>query len=177
MEIINQENILNDKLNLFYSVFNNFKILHDIYINPKISLRVIDWFVTNYSKKYNIIYTINLNDKEFKFNVYTSYKSQLKSYSKKFFDPFCRRERINITMNDSNIVTTIGQLNFFKWAIDNKILDYINDKYGQIDKDMNTCMVIHNNIKKNSNKKRKELSKSSFLGLNSHNSGIVLYFD
>ena len=110
-------------------------------------------------------------------NVYTSYKSQLKSYSKKFFDPFCRRERINITMNDSNIVTTIGQLNFFKWAIDNKILDYINDKYGQIDKDMNTCMVIHNNIKKNSNKKRKELSKSSFLGLNSHNSGIVLYFD
>ena len=34
MEIINQENILNDKLNLFYSVFNNFKILHDIYINP-----------------------------------------------------------------------------------------------------------------------------------------------
>ena len=177
METINQENILNDKLNLFYSIESNFNILHGIYINPKISLRVIDWFVTNFSKKYNIIYSIFLNDKEFKFNVYTSYKSQLKSYSKKFFDPFCRRERINITMNDSNIVTTIGQLNFFKWAIDNKILDYINDKYGQIDKDMNTCMVIHNNIKKNSNKKRKELSKSSFLGLNSHISGIVLYFD
>ena len=61
MEIINQENILNDKLNLFYSVFNNFKILHDIYINPKISLRVIDWFVTNYSKKYNIISVKGVN--------------------------------------------------------------------------------------------------------------------
>ena len=33
--------------------------------------------------------------------------------------------------------TTIGQLNFFKWAIDNKILDYIERYYDEIEKDMN----------------------------------------
>ena len=26
-----------------------------------LSLRLIDWFITNYSKKYNIFYLINLN--------------------------------------------------------------------------------------------------------------------
>jgi hypothetical protein len=33
--------------------------------------------------------------------------------------------------------TTIGQLNFFKWAIENKILDYIETNYADIEHDMN----------------------------------------
>jgi hypothetical protein len=34
--------------------------------------------------------------------------------------------------------TTIGQLNFFKWAIDNRILDFIERNYEEIEKDMNS---------------------------------------
>ena len=72
----------------------------------KISLRIIDWFVTNFSKKHNVFYNmyktdtgkLTLVDKgnSFvkQFNTYHSYKSQLKSFSKKRFDPFCRRDRI-----------------------------------------------------------------------------------
>ena len=57
-----------------------------------------------------------------------NYKSQLKAFSKKQFDPFCRRKRIKFDYEKSkNIITTIGQLNFFKWIIENKILDYIKD--------------------------------------------------
>ena len=52
-----------------------------------ISLRVIDWFVTNFARTHNTSYI--LNDQEFL--VYRDYKSQLKAYSKKLFDPFCRR--------------------------------------------------------------------------------------
>ena len=33
--------------------------------------------------------------------------------------------------------TTIGQLNFFKWAIENKIVDYIKNNYETIETDMN----------------------------------------
>jgi hypothetical protein len=33
--------------------------------------------------------------------------------------------------------TTIGQLNFFKWAIENKIVDYIETNYLSIEDDMN----------------------------------------
>jgi len=33
--------------------------------------------------------------------------------------------------------TTIGQLNFFKWAIENKIVDFIESNYTAIENDMN----------------------------------------
>jgi hypothetical protein len=33
--------------------------------------------------------------------------------------------------------TTIGQLNFFKWAIENKIIDYIEENHATIESDMN----------------------------------------
>lgn len=99
-----------------------------------ISLRIIDWFVTNYAKKYFIVYDINGR----RFKVYNDYKLKLKAYGKVRFDPFKRWDRIAIMgPNEQEIETTIGQLNFFKWAIDNKILDYIEANYADIEKDMN----------------------------------------
>lgn len=94
-----------------------------------ISLRLIDWFVTNYSKKYNTHYDLNGQD----FLVYLNYKSQLKAYSKKLFDPFCRRERIQFQCADQTpFITTIGQLNFFRWAFEKQIIKYIQDNYDAI---------------------------------------------
>ena len=98
-----------------------------------ISLRIIDWFVTNYSKKYNT--TIdkykNSNNNIKQFLVFLNYKSQLKAYTKKQFDPFCRRERINFYYDKYNsnkfIETTVGQLNFFRWSILNNVLKYIQE--------------------------------------------------
>ena len=131
--------VLLNSLECYYNDENNGRNLLNVLDNShKISLRIIDWFVTNYSKKNNIYYTIYKSDdgkNTFnpcyniykQFNTYQSYKSQLKSFSKKRFDPFCRRERIKFTVNDKEIETTIGQLNFFKWAIDNLIIDYINE--------------------------------------------------
>ena len=66
------------------------------------------------------------------------YKLKLKAYSKRRFDPFCRWERINIPYkDDAHIQTTIGQLNFFKWALENKVIDYIEQHYNEIEDDMN----------------------------------------
>jgi hypothetical protein len=176
METIQRDKILTEKLNDFYNIIDNFNIIYDIYTNPKISLRVIDWFVTNYSKKNNINYYLKKIEKKIKFNVYTSYKSQLKSYSKKYFDPFCRRSRIELEKQGKKILTTIGQLNFFKWAIENNIIEYIMNNYKIIDDDMNKSMSNHI-IRKKGVKKRKELSKSSYSGLNFNPNKVVLYFD
>ena len=113
------------------------------------------------------------------FNTYHSYKAQLKSYSKKRFDPFCRRERLNFNYNKNNgISTTIGQLNFFKWAIDNLIIEYIKENYVQIEEDMN---ISYNSMKKEKKnlkirKKRQELSKLASRGLNSNSMKVVLNF-
>ncbi len=98
----------------------------------EISLRLIDWFVTNYCRKNFIGYTLNGQE----FLVYVSYKSQLKAYSKQFFDPNCRRERIVFQINGYEpFRTTVGKLNFFRWAFETKILDYIQTHYEEIQAD------------------------------------------
>jgi hypothetical protein len=126
------------------------KMLKIITGDSNISLRIVDWFATNFAKKYYTLYTIENNQGNSKrFKVYFDYKLKLKAYSKRRFDPFCRWERISIPYKcDKFIETTIGQLNFFKWAIENKVIDYIEENYEIIEKDMNT---------RNSTSKRKEL--------------------
>jgi hypothetical protein len=111
------------------------EILQHLQGTSSISLRLIDWFVTNYAKQYNTSYILNAQE----FLVYTNYKSQLKAYSKKLFDPFCRRERIMFQLNGYEpFLTTVGKLNFFRWAIEKGILDYIKANFSKIEKIMNT---------------------------------------
>ena len=61
-------NILLESLKNYYEKDNNMdKLLEIIHqTNSKVSLRIIDWFVTNYSKKYNIFYSIFLNENDMK---------------------------------------------------------------------------------------------------------------
>jgi hypothetical protein len=132
-----QNDILLNKLLLFYKNTEYFdKMISIINGTSKISLRIVDWFVTNYSKKnYCIIENAETNER---FKVYNDYKLKLKAYSKKKFDPFCRWDRINVPYKDTMCVqTTLGQLNFFKWTIENKILEYIENNYSTIENDMN----------------------------------------
>jgi len=149
--------VLMEKIKEFYNNKQNLEILTSVINGGSfLSLRVIDFFVTNYSKEKEIIYEV-VSDKgrNEKFMVYYSYKSQLKAYSKKQFDPFCRRERILFFINKYDGVkndplrTTVGQLNFFRWAIKNNILDYIYENYDNIENEMN-------NISKNSKKVTKK---------------------
>ena len=103
----------------------------------EISLRVIDWFVTNYAKAHSTAYMLEGQE----FLVYRDYKSQLKAYSKKLFDPFCRRERIYFQLpNHPPFVTTVAKLNFFRWALEKEILVYIKQNQESIEKEMNQAM-------------------------------------
>ena len=136
--------ILLNTLDTFYSNETNFEILYDYIKNKKISLRIIDWFVTNYSKKYNCVI-------DQKFFVFLEYKSQLKAYTKKLFDPFCRRDRVIRYYFNKEISTTLGQLNFFKWTIENNILNYIILNSKEIEKDMTIKNDNNKQIKLNKN--------------------------
>ena len=102
-----------------------------------ISLRLIDWFVTNYAKRHSIGYILGGQE----FMVYMSYKSQLKAYSKKLFDPFCRRERIMFSLPGVDpFVTTVGKLNFFRWAIEKNIVEYLKLNRETVETEMNSHM-------------------------------------
>jgi hypothetical protein len=243
-----------DHLNKMVSIINGVS---------KLSLRIIDWFVTNYSKKYFVIYNLpsshattnwccslrsgdplnlpsgesmnspsqatanfhlptqatanwyspplhsgeSLNSPtvlrtsgdfqniqqppDTRFKVYNEYKLKLKAYGKVNFDPFCRWSRITIPFNeDYYMETTIGQLNFFKWAIENQILDYIDEHYEDIEADM----TVRNSTSKNkkslqtdmegftgggggkTRKKREELSVSACKCIKTENVPIVIHF-
>lgn len=199
-----KQDLLMVSLTDFYKNKNKLKkMIKIIHGNHPISLRILDWFVTNYSKKNNIIFDLKTKDYIQKFNVYLDYKSQLKAYSKKQFDPFCRRERISFYDHDNNeIETTVGQLNFFRWAIENNVISYVEDNIDTIESDMNESLKIYtkkkpvetdtdmseDDIKKEQNKreeceeqkkrkKRHELSISATKTVNKHDVKIIVQFD
>lgn len=135
-----QNDLLMKSLMEFYNNKENLnKMMRIINGESKISLRIVDWFVTNYAKKYYTVYNLQEANDTIRFKVHNDYKLKLKAYSKRRFDVFCRWERITVPYdNNSSIETTIGQLNFFKWAIKNKIIDYIEENYSYIESDMNS---------------------------------------
>ena len=210
----------------YFSNKKTLKKLITILKGESISLRLIDWFVTNYCKKFNVLY--NLNDfiekekdilpieaqqaqqaqeqKDQSFDnfiiVHNNYKGQLKAYSKKNFDPFCRRNRIRFYYDENKyFITTVGQLNFFKWALENYIINYIKAHLKDIENDMNLrCEIVKKvstKIKNQENettavneiilktkktgittrKKRKEISTAASKTLSIHNLPMTIEFD
>jgi len=152
IQITSQENMIIKSLEKFYEDNQNINLFIPILNSEsQISIRLIDHFVTKYSKNNKTNYKLKENDNEQIFNVHTSYKQQLKAYQKKHFDPFSRGDRIPYFIGDNCVITTIGQLNFFKWFISKKIYEYILDNHNKIEIDMN---------KKNKNDKKKLLKSS-----------------
>jgi len=163
-----QENIieicnLKKKEKMLYDVVNDFfkkcpqeevkKIISIIEGKYKISLRFLDWFVTRYCYLYktSIIIT-NIYNKENDFNINISYKAQLKSFKKKCFDPFKRKNKFYYSFGESNLIlnnsilTTLGQLNFFKWALSFDIINYVEKNFEAINSKIN---YVNSFFKKN----------------------------
>ena len=176
--------LLNNLLEWYKDTKNIDRMLSIINGKSVLSLRIVDWFATNYAKKHGTIYTIDIPDDSIRFAVYSDYKLKLKAYSKKRFDPFCRWDRISIPYSTgTQVVTTIGQLNFFKWALDNKVIEYIEEHYSEIESDMNNRnstskrkqkeVIVDNSTRK----KREELSISATKSITKENIEITLQFN
>jgi hypothetical protein len=190
-----QNDLLMRNLMDFYGNKENIhKMMNIINGESKISLRIVDWFVTNFAKKYYTVYDLQTQrisgqEELTRFKVYNDYKLKLKAYSKKRFDPFCRWERISIPYdNEKYMETTIGQLNFFKWAIENKIIDFIKANYEEIENDMNARnstskrkFSLDNKETMSANdktrKKREELSVSACKCIKKESVKIIVKFN
>jgi hypothetical protein len=139
--------------------------------SKKISIRIVNWFVTNYAKQYFTVYELPQDNRSERFFVWTRFRSAEDGYSKEMFDPYSRKDRIVIPYDENTkLITTIGQLNFFKWAIMHKVIDYIIAHYDDITNDMTNRLTVKNKInipdENNTNmgktrKKREELSISA----------------
>jgi len=172
-EITTQEQWVLHRLERFYASEGRIDKLKGVLEGKEnISLRILDWFVTNYSKKNNISFVTDVGKHVI---VYLAYKSHLKAYSKKMFDPFCRWDRIDF----HGISTTVGQLNFFAWVIEDGILDYLEEHRDEIHADMEARMGGSTKEAKAGNgtrKKRHELSHSATKSLKKHDVTMKVTF-
>jgi hypothetical protein len=171
-QIQSQEQWVLHRLERFYSNPQNLTKVEEILNGTSIlSLRIIDWFVTNYAKKFNVAFTTSKNTYVI---VYLSYKSHLKAYSKKMFDPFCRCKRIKFKGLD----TTVGQLNFFEWVLSDEIIQYLEANRDAVHADMEARLQeLKENTEKDTRRKRHELSNSATNSLSRHDVTVKVSFD
>lgn len=173
--IISKEEALLNSLLRFYNQDSQYLNILSAISKQKtiISLREMDYTVTNYSNNNKVVYKLKNGSM---FNMYLDYKCQLRGYSKKCFDPFCRRQRIfldfetktpifliekevnDYKLREDGLVTTIGQLAFFKWAILNEVVDYCFNNKEKIDEEMDK-MDKKKDKKDKKDKKTKEIEK------------------
>ena len=184
-----KEQLLLSSLIEFYKIPRHFIIVTKILKeNQFISLRLLDWLVTNYAKKNNIIYMCK---NQMTFNIFLEYKNQLKSFSKRYLDPFCRRHRIFyandhtiIHMNNKSdcdvykkrkdgFVSTLAQLNFFKWIIQYQVIDYAIANMQIIERDMIASLATCPEKEKEG---RKELSVNILKGYTIYKLNVTVSF-
>lgn len=133
--MIQDRDVLMISMRRFYAVGDNIDRMNQVLRGNDASLRTIEWFVTHYAKVNDVVVSCSGGP----INVYHSYRSALKTYSKEQFDPFRRHERILFRFGgeaEDEIETTVGQLNFFKWAIETGVLNYIRENRHSIDRAM-----------------------------------------
>ena len=182
LELSSQEILLLKSLEEFYQNEEYFNLLINI-INgtSDISRRTFEYFVTNYAMKHNISYNLTEKGNQFKFIVHSSYKDQLKAHRKRYFDPFGRGDRIPFFSSNDCIITTIGQLNFYRWFFSKKIYDYCIVNYKIIQGELFTNKGIKKKRKNRTDKKillpiKKQINyiKTEY---NNHYKDIVVSFD
>lgn len=120
------------------------------------------------------------------FMIHDNYKCKLKEYNKKNFDPFCRWQRIImiydkrsiikdgelITVKEKSFETTVAQLNFFKWIIENHIIDYIIENFDVINVAMNEFESEIKRHKYRKPNKSRSVSSSSSDDSNNYNNTV-----
>lgn len=108
--------------------------------NSPVSLRALDWLVTNYSKKHNVVCRTPRGEH---FNIHHSYRNALSMNKRRNFDPFRRRLRIAVHLGEgsaeaepTSFESTVGQLNFIHWANENGVIDYLRENASEITRDV-----------------------------------------
>jgi hypothetical protein len=183
LNLTSQEVLLLKSLEEFYNNNEYFNLLLDIIEGTStISRRTFEYFVTKYSMNHNISYDIEEKGLKHIFIVHSSYKDQLKAHKKKYFDPFGRGDRIPFFSNNDCIITTIGQLNFYRWFFTKNIYNYCVNNYNIIQSELLSNKNVKKRSRYNLKKKRttsckKQINYIKIEYTSDTNNDIVVSFD
>ena len=159
-----KEKITAKELVRFYNKDKLEKIKPIINQEDDISLRLIDWTLTNYAKKHCIKYQLS-NGRII--DVHQSYKNFMTSYRRNIlFDLFRRGKCSKVIYGNQklSLLTGIKQLNSFRFILEIELIDYIRKNKEKIETDMRISLRRSAANKKNgkTRKKRQELSTSIY---------------
>ena len=171
--ITEKEKIVSKELARFYDKAKIEKIKPIINQEHDISLRLIDWTLTNYSKKNCIKYKLS-NGRII--DVFESYKNYMTSYKRNILFDLFRRGKCSKVIygkgKDDFIISGIKQLNSFRCVLEIELIEYIIKNKEKIETDMRVSLrrsVVKNSTKSEkgekggkSRKKRQELSSSIY---------------
>ncbi len=132
----NADHLKGSLIKFFTKKENVERLLPIVKRTSQVSLRLLDYFCVNYARSSQCSYPVNGDRGPATFNVYASYKYQLKQYSKKLFDPFRRNDKFTMRYGKEHIDTTLGQLCFFQWCLQHNVLDYVEQHLSAISDDM-----------------------------------------
>ena len=126
-----------------------------------VSLRALDWCVTNWSKQHNVVCSSQKPGQLI--NIHHSYRNMLYFWKRKLFDPFRRRSRIRVTIDGNDYETTLGQANFALWTHQTGVLAYVLGHISEIENDMNSVSQIQKRERKDAlskgvRRRRRELT-------------------
>ena len=111
-----------------------------ISVKSSVSLRVVDWLVTNHAKRHDV--TVRFGDKvggipERIVNLHHEYRAWLRVWRRRLFDPFARRSRVFFEVEGSFQATTVAQLNFILFAHQLGVIDFVKKHVSVIEREMN----------------------------------------
>ena len=181
---LSDEESMMPSLRDFFSYDYNFEVLKTFIDSRKsrtnkLSFGLLDWFNVNYAKEYGVEYTLTKRGKTQTIYVWQKYNAALNGYGKERFDPFARgRSKGGIILTndkDETVTTTLRQLNYFRWAIENGIIDYIKEHVDEIYDDFTTRSNRGGKKEKGSKKQKLSVSASKSLGI--HNVKMTVKFN
>ena len=128
-----------------------------------VSLRALDWCVTNWSKSRNVVcHSQNAGQET---NIHHSYRDMLSHWKRRLFDPFRRRSRVDVMVDGKTYETTLGQANFALWIFQSGTYAYVLGHILDIESNMNAVSQTQKLIRKEARRtgtrrKREELTET-----------------
>lgn len=119
-------------------------------------LRAYDWAVTNYAKGHPMVMLVHNSDgSSAMVDPNLAYEGELRKHHRLLFDPFRRGTHIFFDVDSTIHRSTVGQLTFIKWCIENGV-----DKYVEMNLPMIRNHMSKATKKKRGDGKRRELTKA-----------------
>ena len=121
-------------------------------------LRTLDWACTNFSKGFPKTMLLQKEGKNAIVDPNLSYEGELRRHHRLLFDPFRRGTHIFFEIDGIIHRTTVGQLNFIKWCMENSVDKYVEENLATIRLHMANASKKGREL--GSKKRRRELTRA-----------------